>query len=973
MCGINGIFAYRESAPRVDENELIRTREHMVNRGPDGAGAWVSKDRDVALGHRRLAIIDLSSSGEQPMVTADGRLTITFNGEIYNYRKLRQELEAKGYIFRSQSDTEVLLHLYADRGAEMLHVLRGMYAFGIWDARERLLFLARDPLGIKPLYYSDVGGTLRFASQVKALIAGGAIDSTPEPAGSTGFLLWGFVPEPYTLYRHVLALPAGSSLSLRSGASIALRSYFSVGETLRRGQEDARSFELKDRKVLAEALRDSVQHHLVSDVPVGVFLSAGVDSSLIAGLAAEGQRSSLRTLTLGFNEYRGLSHDEVPLAEKIAATLGTKHETQWISSEDFRSELAPILEAMDQPTTDGVNTYLVCRQAAKLGIKVALSGLGGDELFGGYPSFRQVPKLARWLRPARIAPVLGRLARIISRPFLGALTSTKYAGLFEYGGSYEGAYLLRRALYMPFELHEALDPVSAHVGLERLRTLPALANSIDGIRSAHGRVSAMELTWYMRNQLLRDADWAGMAHSVEVRVPFVDVDLLRFLAPWLTGHEPPSKSDAAAIAPMMLGKQTLQRPKTGFSVPVKEWLTPGNLREQRTRRGLRAWAHRVLPVQLRQFRALVLVGDAFGGHGGIAKFNRDFISAIAAMPECAEVVVIPRIVQGQIHGVPPTVRFLSAAAAGKVTFLYTVAKELFNGPIDFVIAGHINLTAIAASVACLRRRRAMLVIHGIDAWSPHQSATVRRSISKVHRIVCVSNLTAVRFAKWSNFPGDRIRILPNCVDLAQFQSRPSTSGLLREFGLEGRIVIMTLGRLASEERYKGFDEIIEILPRLAERIPEISYLICGDGRDRKRLFEKAKNLGVDSRVKFSGFVEESRKAEYYGLADAYVMPSRGEGFGIVFLEALASGLPVMGSLVDGSREALLDGKLGELVDPADSESVYQGVLRTISRGKGVPDALKHFSTDAFRERSTSIVREMLSERSPGISLRSAEI
>ena len=212
MCGIAGIFAYGPSARPVDREELLRIREAMIARGPDGAGLWISPDQRIGLAHRRLAIIDLSEAGAQPMATADGRLHITFNGEIYNYQVLRRELEAKGYRFHSHSDTEVLLHLYADRGQDMVHALRGMYTFAIWDEHKKGLFLARDPFGIKPLYVADNGHTIRVASQVKALLKGGAVDTTLEPAGHVGFFLWGHVPEPYTLYKGIRALGAGTSL-----------------------------------------------------------------------------------------------------------------------------------------------------------------------------------------------------------------------------------------------------------------------------------------------------------------------------------------------------------------------------------------------------------------------------------------------------------------------------------------------------------------------------------------------------------------------------------------------------------------------------------------------------------------------------------------------------------------------------------------------------------------------------------------
>ncbi len=219
MCGIAGLYAFSSSAPPADRAELRTIRDHMAARGPDGLGEWFSNDGRVAFGHRRLAIIDLSEGGAQPMQSADGQLVITFNGEIYNYRELRRELESSGHVFRSESDTEVLLHLYQAKGTAMLQDLRGMYAFALWDAAKQALLLARDPFGIKPLYYTPTStgkaisnGTLRFASQVKALLAGGHVDTAPEPAGHAGFFLWGSVPAPYTLYRGIRALPAGHYL-----------------------------------------------------------------------------------------------------------------------------------------------------------------------------------------------------------------------------------------------------------------------------------------------------------------------------------------------------------------------------------------------------------------------------------------------------------------------------------------------------------------------------------------------------------------------------------------------------------------------------------------------------------------------------------------------------------------------------------------------------------------------------------------
>src|SRR5438876_586965 len=262
MCGIAGIYAYHYAANPVDTAELYRIRDHMAARGPDGRGAWCSQDGRVGLGHRRLAIIDLSERAAQPMASSDGKRVITLNGEIYNYRALRAELELQGCVFRTQSDTEVLLHLYAAKGPEMVHDLRGMFAFALWDGEKRGLLLARDPYGIKPLYIADDGWTLRFASQVKALVAGGRIASEVEPAAWVGFFLLGSVPEPFTTYQEVRALPAGTTVWVDHCGPREPQRFFSIAHTLRSAEQHSADPQDVSERVRA-AVFDSVRHHLV--------------------------------------------------------------------------------------------------------------------------------------------------------------------------------------------------------------------------------------------------------------------------------------------------------------------------------------------------------------------------------------------------------------------------------------------------------------------------------------------------------------------------------------------------------------------------------------------------------------------------------------------------------------------------------------------------------------------------------------
>ena len=578
MCGINGIFAYHYASNAIDRDELIRTRDQMEARGPDAAGDWISDDGHLGFGHRRLSIIDLSDGGRQPMRSTDGALVVTFNGEIYNYRELRARLEAGGRRFASRSDTEVLLHLYAEHGAAMVHELRGMFAFAIWDANRRLLFLARDPYGIKPLYYADDGWTFRFASQVKALLAGGAISREPEPAGQVGFYLWGSVPEPFTTYRQIRALPAGSTLIVDCIGAGAPRQYHSIARVYSDAERTERHRSADTEVVVREALRDSVRHHLIADVPVGAFLSGGVDSGALVGLMRDAGARDLQTVTLAFEEYRGSASDEAPLAEELSRLYGTRHTTRVVTQAEFTTDLPRIIEAMDQPSIDGINTWFVSKAARELGLKVAVSGLGGDELFGGYPSFRELPLWVRWLAAPACVPFFGRAVRLLACRLPGiAARRPKAAGMLELGGSYAGAYLLRRGLYMPWELAAMLDRDTLVLGLRRLDPLGHIAKQLEPCpKSAFPRVAVLESALYMRNQLLRDADWASMAHSLEVRLPLVDSKLLTAVAraaPWRAAIGSAAPKALLAKSPSRsLPHHIVSRAKTGFTTPIADWL-----------------------------------------------------------------------------------------------------------------------------------------------------------------------------------------------------------------------------------------------------------------------------------------------------------------------------------------------------------------------------------------------------------------
>lgn len=558
MCGIAGLVRVERDAAPPDPAELGRVSAALAPRGPDGDGFWRSPSARSALAHRRLAILDPTPAGAQPMRSRDDRFVLAFNGEIYDFRSHRAALEREGVELATTSDTEVLLHLVARRGAGILSSLRGMYAFALWDELEGELLLARDPYGIRPLYYAIGGGWLRFASQVRALEAGGSIPDEVDREAVSGFLCWGAVPEPRTIRRAVRALPAGHVLraSVDGGVRIEAKPY-------RR--------ELEERPDLGAAVVDSIRDHLVSDVPVAVFLSAGLDSSLVAAIARRELAKPPTALTLAIAETRGTPADEVPLARATAAKLGLPHLVREVAAEEVRALLPEILAAMDQPSIDGFNTFLVARLARESGFKVALSGLGGDELLGGYSSFRDVP---RWHRRARalgripgLAPIWPGIARA------AAASKPKLAGVLDHGASLAGAYFLRRGLFLPRELRaNGYDPV--------LDAWEAMGESILGgvsglLEDPWHAVHRLESNLYLRRQLLRDADWAGLGQGVEIRVPFVDARLR--LAAEAAGFAPARAGGKAALVRALapeLPAALFERAKTGFQLPIADWLEP---------------------------------------------------------------------------------------------------------------------------------------------------------------------------------------------------------------------------------------------------------------------------------------------------------------------------------------------------------------------------------------------------------------
>ena len=591
MCGIAGIYSFAENFSPIKLGSLHGMMDQMIARGPDASGHWLSKDMRVGLGHRRLSIIDLTESGNQPMGSYDGRYQIVFNGEIYNYLELRHDLLARGIQFHGHSDTEVVLQLYILHREHACKKLRGMFSFAVWDNQLQELFLARDTFGIKPLYFSESFGVFYFASQVKALLVGQPGLREIDPAGFVGFHIWGHIPDPFTLYKDIKSLDPGSWMKIERGGKMLTGIFESLYSIyINAPQIQSKYIDLND------ALADSVSHHMISDVPVGVFLSAGIDSAVLVALASQ-YGPNLRTITLAFKEYIGTTQDESKLARDISNQYGTQHETFWFDKSTFQTLSRQFFYDMDQPSTDGLNTWLVAYAAKSAGIKVALSGLGGDEFFGGYPSFSQIPLMRSVAKQLSFAPYIGILFRKLSSPLFQQMSSIKYAGLFEFGSSLQGAYMLRRGLYMPWELKNGLNIMPFETnnfiqeGLDRLLELDKAKDlklkEIEQVGGTSLAISYLEADQYMRSRLLRDSDWAGMAHSVEIRVPYVDKNLVQYLAAAALNGTTYKKRDLALSPKKALPQSIIDRTKTGFAVPIRDWLMTddGNLKQ----RGLRDW------------------------------------------------------------------------------------------------------------------------------------------------------------------------------------------------------------------------------------------------------------------------------------------------------------------------------------------------------------------------------------------------
>jgi len=554
MCGIAGVLTTNQYQDRLEEIAK-KMQASLRHRGPDDQGIFVSSGRMAALAHTRLAIIDLSPAGHQPMASSDGRYWITYNGEIYNFKELRAELQAKGEKFQSSSDTEVILKLYQHQGADCLNKLRGMFAFAIWDEKEKSCFLARDPFGIKPLYYFSAGSALVFASEVRGILASGIAEKKLSNEGLSSYFLSGSVTEPYTIIKGILSLPAGHCMKWQNGKLESPKQYWKI----KFNPQSAAPEETREK--VRSSLINSIKNHFVSDVPVGIFLSGGIDSSALVALARQTQKGRLLTYTVTFEEP---GWNEGPIAKKVAQKFDTVHTEYMITAQEAGKLFDSFLNSVDQPTIDGFNTYCISKIARENGAKVLLSGLGGDELFGGYQSFRKIPGMMRWgniLRRLHLSdaasgvlrsgsPYSKRISDFLKKPASAVNAYHCLRGVFSES---ESELLIRRHIPDPALFYPFRDAAPVNSCLK-------------------DEISSLELSYYMRNQLLRDSDVMSMAHGLEIRVPFVDRTFFEDISS-IPGDMRilPNKRLLVDSVPE-LPKEVYDRPKHGFLLPFQKWI-----------------------------------------------------------------------------------------------------------------------------------------------------------------------------------------------------------------------------------------------------------------------------------------------------------------------------------------------------------------------------------------------------------------
>lgn len=571
MCGINGIIVKENTSNQSFVPALKKMNKALAHRGPDADGVW--NDDVVFLGHRRLSIIDLSDAGNQPLHSSDGRYVIVYNGELYNYKELKFELQRavqgtseRPYIFATNTDTEVIIAAYARWGKDCVSRFNGMFAFALWDKQDKSLFIARDRLGIKPLYYSIADKRLVFSSEIRALLESGEVPRKLSYEGLVDYLRYLTVNAPVTMVEGVKMLMPGHTAVWKDG-SFEINKYWNLKENINYSSKD------KDYKQICTDIRDlffkSVERRLIADVPFGAFLSGGIDSSIVVAAMSKVSQTQVKTFSVVFDESE---FSEAKYANLVAKQYNTEHQEILLRPEDFLADLPNALAAFDHPSGDGTNTYTVSKATKKAGITMALSGLGGDELFCGYETFKRNYALEKkyWLNliPRVFRSAGGEIYKVKNK----SIAADKIAELLAKPSvNFEYAYPISRQVLSDSQISGLLNKFD--LPLNSVYKFVRLMDYTDGKRILT-KYSIAEISTYMQNVLLRDTDQMSMASALEVRVPFLDYTLVEYALGVEDKYRYPHTQKKLLTDSLgdLIPKEIIEKPKQGFDIPFKNWM-----------------------------------------------------------------------------------------------------------------------------------------------------------------------------------------------------------------------------------------------------------------------------------------------------------------------------------------------------------------------------------------------------------------
>jgi asparagine synthase (glutamine-hydrolysing) len=945
MCRIAAIVS--ENTHTLLDRIDVMTKT-MAHGGPDDKGHYINETLGYALGHRRLSIIDTSALGHQPMISQDKRYVISFNGEIYNYAELKKELILKGCVFNTASDTEILLHGYGVWGISLLTKLKGMFAFVLVDNTSQKLIAARDHMGIKPLYVAKRAGDIYFSSEVKAF---NAVYEGWEPNMDwrVWFLTFGFLPEPITTLKNVRPVKKGHYIL-----------YDLEQNTCEEKQWYHRPKNIHADISVTEAVQTTrsliekaVERHLVSDVEVGVFLSGGIDSSIITLLASKaneiGDKMPIKALSI---EFEDAEYSEKIYQEQIAALAGTEHCSLLVTQHDFAKAWEDIHASLDQPTTDAINNYFICRFAKEKGCKVVLSGLGADELFGGYPSFNRTGQIQRLKNLSRL--------QILKTGIAGPVFNypTRKIDYFKKQIA-SSEYLTYRGLFTPADTAKILHITEKEVW--RILSSYKMPYEYDNLKGAKNKVSAFECDVYMLNQLLKDADMQSMWHSVELRVPFLDVDVISYMHQLPENIKYPAGGHKYLLVKAfkdILPANIVNRKKQGFVFPIQKWLgkmtamqndllvpekyynkfKKGNLSFSRLWGIYLSNAYGSLQNftgadKIKKPTTLFMYLSAFSQTGGIEKVNRLILQALEEKDVVNSGAAIAYGLYDSFIDDRYTKPYYTKGFSGKtIFFLCTVFmnRKQFNR----VIVGHLNLAPAVWIMKIMHPSLKITVMtHGIEAWHK-QKGFKKWLLQSANNIISVSNYTRQQLMH-NNIDGSKIAILPNALDpyfkMPDLQKR--LGYLKRRYHLaEENIVLLTIARMSSTEQYKGYDMVLcAIADMPLDKRKNIKYILAGkyDTTEFARIQCLIETYKLQDHVIIPGYIEDDEIQDHYQLANLFLMPSKMEGFGIVLIESFASGTYVVAGNSDGSKEALRHGEFGQLIDPTDIQGIKYAIESTL--------------------------------------------